>query len=352
MTTHPISTITVQSPVMVQNLTVFPLTQEASAGPGYISSIRAFEEHGLQITEISDGGSVPNLMVENPSANCVLLLDGEELRGAKQNRIVNTTLLLAARSKTLIPVSCTESGRWNYSSPTFSHSKTIMSTKARRKKTRSVSDSLLYGDAFNSDQGEVWGEVDELNLKVGSHSPTSAMAAAYEKMRSELESALEKMPMVENQCGLIAMINGKPAGVDMLSQSGVYGELHPQLVQSYAMEALASRQLAPVDKPGQNGPTYAEYTGPFPDVLAAKAFLEQCAAIKGKSYRSVALGEDWRFVSPTIVGSGLEVDDTWIHMAYFVDEPDSDEGPIHRGRMARMSHRSRYRRGENDDIVY
>jgi hypothetical protein len=36
----------------------------------------------------------------------VLILDGEELVGTKQNRIVNTTILVAAGCEIVIPVSC------------------------------------------------------------------------------------------------------------------------------------------------------------------------------------------------------------------------------------------------------
>ena len=130
----------------------------------------------------------------------------------------------------------------------------------------------------------------------------------------------------------------------MLSRSEVYKELHPQLIQSYAMEALSNRKLAPTDVAGEPGPAYAKLDGPAPDVLAAKAFLEQCAAIKGKSYDSVALGSDWRFIQEPIVGSGLEVEKTWIHMAYFMDEVEADGSGSKRGRIARMSRRSQSRR--------
>jgi hypothetical protein len=61
---------------------------------------------------------------------------------------------------------------------------------------------------------------------------------------------------------------------------------------------------------------------------------------------------DWRFVEESVVGSGLEVDDTWIHMAYFVDEADADSSNRRRARMSRMSERRRHRRRDDDDRVY
>ena len=58
------------------------------------------------------GGSVPDLLVENRGDVRVLFLEGEELIGAKQNRILNTSVLVAAHTKVKIPVSCVERGRW------------------------------------------------------------------------------------------------------------------------------------------------------------------------------------------------------------------------------------------------
>jgi hypothetical protein len=48
------------------------------------------------------------------------MLDGEELIGAKQNRVLNLTILAGARSSLIIPVSCVEAGRWNMQSQHFS----------------------------------------------------------------------------------------------------------------------------------------------------------------------------------------------------------------------------------------
>lgn len=59
---------------------------------------------------------MPQLAVINDGPIAVLIIDGEELIGAKQNRVLNTTVLLKERSKTVIPVSCTEQGRWQWRS--------------------------------------------------------------------------------------------------------------------------------------------------------------------------------------------------------------------------------------------
>jgi hypothetical protein len=70
--------------------------------PGGLTLAEAGE--AVTIEEVSEGGDVPT----------VLLLDGEELIGAKQNRVLNTTVLVAAHSRLTIPVSCVEQDRWAY----------------------------------------------------------------------------------------------------------------------------------------------------------------------------------------------------------------------------------------------
>jgi hypothetical protein len=74
---------------------------------------------GLCVAETSEAGSVPELVVENPLTERVLLYDGEELVGAKQNRILNVSVLVEAMSGLTIPVSCVEQGRWRRQSVHF-----------------------------------------------------------------------------------------------------------------------------------------------------------------------------------------------------------------------------------------
>src|SRR5262249_57967054 len=89
----------------------------------------------------------------------VLFLEGEELRGAKQNRVLNASLLAAAKTRTPIPVSCVEHGRWRYASRSFGHGGSHSSSKLRHVLKKSVSESAKAGRGHGSDQGEVWKEV-------------------------------------------------------------------------------------------------------------------------------------------------------------------------------------------------
>src|SRR5262245_43265918 len=95
-------------------LTVVPLLGPMLAEPDWLTLTEAGDL--VQVTEVDEAGSVPTLKVVNMTDQPLFLIDGEELVGAKQNRILNTTVLVAARAETTIPVSCVEQGRWGYRS--------------------------------------------------------------------------------------------------------------------------------------------------------------------------------------------------------------------------------------------
>ncbi|MFC1672461.1 ARPP-1 family domain-containing protein [Planctomycetota bacterium] len=160
------------------NMTVFPLCLENGKAPEYLTLKQAMEKKVLTVEEVDEGGSVPELRARNKADSPIMLIDGEELIGAKQNRIVNLTILLKKKAATRIPVSCVEQGRWSYQSRAFADSDEVAPRKLRARKVAAVSENMEVHDSRASNQGEVWDSVEELqsNLSVGS--ATSAMKKA------------------------------------------------------------------------------------------------------------------------------------------------------------------------------
>src|SRR6516162_10813894 len=97
-----------------RNLTLFPLTRRSNSirELDYLLLEDGIAQGKVIVTELHAGGSVPELRLENNADLPVLLIDGEELVGAKQNRVLNLTILAPAKQTTVIPVSCVEAGRW------------------------------------------------------------------------------------------------------------------------------------------------------------------------------------------------------------------------------------------------
>ena len=169
------------------NMQVIPLFSEQKETITYLTLKEALEKRLLTIREISEWGSVPELKVTNMADVPVLLLDGEEVAGAKQNRILNTTILVNARAEVIIPVSCTERGRWTYRTREFIDSGTVSHSSLRAGKMFSVSNSLKENGTFKSNQSKVWENISHLGREAKIQSATGAMRDVFEGKRETLE---------------------------------------------------------------------------------------------------------------------------------------------------------------------
>jgi len=290
----------------------------------YLTLKEALKNGRLLIQEVSNSGSVPELKVKNLLDIPVLILDGEELAGAKQNRILNTTILVKEKSEIIIPVSCTEQGRWSYQTNHFYDSDLVSPTFLRAKKASSVSASLKQNRGYHSDQQEIWEDVAFLREKTGVDSATGAMKDVYEQKQTNLEECLKVFQCLPGQKGIFVFIDGEIAGGDILSRAAALAMVFPKLVKSYAMDALIKEQ----DKIilSQN------------PIEEARRFLEEIKNCRQEKYPSPGMGDDYRFEGQDKVGSALVVEQQVIHLAFF---KASKEEQI--GRMSRYKRRKGYR---------
>ena len=132
------------------NMTLFPLLASDAGEPDYLILEEALGQGAVEVTEVSQAGSVPDLKLINKSSNKLLVVDGEELVGAKQNRIVNATFLIAGQTEINIPVSCVEQGRWSYRSQKFASGEKVMPSSMRREHQKVVAMSLNEGVGYRS----------------------------------------------------------------------------------------------------------------------------------------------------------------------------------------------------------
>jgi len=223
-----------------KNLTIFALLSDYNANSDYLTLDEALSGDLIDIVEKDEGGSVPELKVVNRSDRMVLILDGEELVGAKQNRIVNTTILIAGNTTTVIPVSCVEQGRWSYKSDKFRSEKRMMASKLRASKADQVKFSLRNSGKFRSNQGEIWNDVSELAFDLNAESPSMAMSEIYRKQAPSIEKYAKHFELTDSQVGAVFMINGKVAGMDCFGKPETFSKIFEKLVESYALDAIDS----------------------------------------------------------------------------------------------------------------
>ena len=156
-------------PIYLGGLKLYPVTYEKNLSNKNINFIDdSFDKSEIEAFETSSEGVVTQIGVKNNSQSYVMILDGEGISGAKQNRISQTTIVLNPFSETIIPVNCIERGRWSYSAGrNFNKSDYSISPKMRDRKAE-----ILKNKENHRLQGAIWDEIDELSGKFNTRSVT------------------------------------------------------------------------------------------------------------------------------------------------------------------------------------
>jgi hypothetical protein len=317
-----LSAVTIGLETTVKNLSMFPLLPdpqretERTLDRQLIEPLtldEALSSGWAQITEVSEAGSVPELRVVNRGSQPVFILDGEELIGAKQNRVVNLSLLVPAMSSLTIPVSCVEAGRWHARSRSFSAAPRVQYAAGRAKRTMQVTRSLLSVGARVSDQSAVWADISEKSSRLRSHSRTSAMEAMFVDHAVSIDDFVEGLAPCPEQVGAIFALGDRVAGLDLFGSGALLRKLLPKLVRSYALDAIDAG--AHDDSAGDEKRTRDEHPSRR---VAAQHFVKRCAGAHRKGVKALGLGEDVRIDAPHLSGAALVLEESVVHLSAFV----------------------------------
>jgi hypothetical protein len=284
-----------------KNLSIFPLIGSEIVEQNYQILDEALAAGTSKVTEVSDSGSVPELQFLNEGDTPVLLLDGEELVGAKQNRVLNLSILAPAHEAITIPVSCVERGRWSYSSRKFRTVDRVHYSRGRSAKAASVSSFMASEGSRRSDQSEVWQNISEKSARLNVSSQTDSMSDVYEDRKRAVEEFVRGSTNTKNQIGAIFGIDGVVAGIDFFDASETFSKLMPKLVRSYALDAVET-------------PVQGKSVMPISEVCR---FMEILMTSKTNQFSSLGLGEDVRLDSQMISGGALINDGRVIHLGAF-----------------------------------
>jgi hypothetical protein len=298
--------------VSFENLTMYPLLGPDVSAAEYTTLDEAVAEGSARVTEVSEEGSVPELRFINKGPRPVLIVDGEELVGAKQNRIVNLTILVPAQTTITIPVSCVEAGRWTRrsSSEAFSTAPRAHYATGRASKMEQVTTSLLETGSRRSDQTAIWNDIAEKSERLAAFSPTSAAEAMYVSHGDRLEKALAALPAVENQRGAVFAIDRQLVGLELFDCAATLRKLLPKVIRSYALDAI--------DMAAQAG-SRSRVVGRRDLSIRAEVYhyLSRVGDAPIKEFPAIGLGSDLRLMTPEISGGALHVDDAIVQFSAF-----------------------------------
>lgn len=275
---------------------------------GYLTLAEALQARRSRVTEVSANGSVPELAFENLADDAdVLLLDGEELVGARQNRVLNLTILVGPGQRIVIPVSCVEQGRWRATSAEFSSSGNALFAGARAAKMAQVSESLRREGSRRADQGDVWQRVAEKAEALDARSSTGAMSEVFAARAREREACSRAFEAQPGQVGAVFVVHGaKPIiGLELFDSASTFGRCLPKILGSFVLEALDRPAAAPAERCAESAQR------------DATALIAALAACEPERFAAVGEGEDLRYTASGLSGAGLYARGRLVHLSAF-----------------------------------
>ncbi|WP_337872608.1 DUF6569 family protein [Ignavibacterium sp.] len=266
----------------------------------YISGPSAIAKNFVEVREVSFSGSVNNLELVNNSDKYIFFLDGDILSGAKQNRVLNTSVLVAPNTKLNIPVSCVEQGRWRSVSSKFSPKDYISPDSLRAIKLKAVNKNLRRGRGHFADQGEVWEEVDKFLRIHKSISTTMDFTKVYEDKEKDFDDFVKQFSVNNESNGVAMFMDNSPLGIDIFNRTDIYQEYFPKRLRGIALEVLNLK-----DK--ENTMTEAEAN------YKTLSLFDELEKLKYTEHDGVGIGKEKRYNNDKLVALELKYLQNLIH---------------------------------------
>lgn len=241
--------------------------------------------------------SVGDLTVTNPGKTPLLLVEGEQFLGGKQNRTINVSVLVAAGATLEVPVTCLEQGRWGRRRG-FRAAPTNTPRRVRRTLHDAVAAQAGTAHARRGDQSEAWSAIEGELRQMRMQSPTAAVAdsdGVFERDRERGAAAeeLARLGPLPGQCGVVVTHGPRIVGAEVFGAPELLRPHWPSLVRSYLLEE----------------PTTAGWPSPDRVLRALRGIgLARCKHSKG-----LGLGQERQFTSEKGAGQALMLDGAVVH---------------------------------------
>ena len=279
-----------------KNMAIIPIKTPPSYKFDILTLKKGFEL-GLAEVKECEHSTVNTLIVKNNAVTPLLLVDGEEIIGGDQNRIVNATILIAPNSEEKIPVNCTEHGRWAYKSE-FKQSEYMANYRTRSAKEKAVRANM-------SGQQAVWDSINDLEMSRSFSSPTQAMSESYENLKVDLDEFISNFKAVDGQTGAVIIIDGEIKGFELFLNSQIYHEYHEKILKSYLIDTDINDSIFTID------------------TEVARDLIVEALSVEYAAKKSNGLEEAFEFENSNGLGTAYIYKDELLHMSYFKNEAET-----------------------------
>ncbi len=292
-TRRTIDDASVGRPVTRAGVSLFPVYLHQGTGPEYLPGITAATSKVVWFEE-QQTAAVSMLTLVSTADLPVLFPEGDTVVGGLQNRVLNVSVLAAAKLTTELPVSCVEAGRWG-NRQGFEHGATLAPRRVRRQMNLSVAKSFAKSSARVSDQSAIWESVGQDLARTGGASATQAIHDGSRRLESRLDELLAMGPLPD-QSGVVVSLGGRIVGADIFDRAETLAAYWPAIVRSYVFDAGG------------------EHAG-RPSATRALQFLRMLAHQQVDQKPGVGIGTEFHLNSKRVHGQGLLLGEDLLHLS-------------------------------------
>ena len=255
----------------------------------------------LIVSEL-ESASVPQIQVHNPTDNPLLIPAGKVLSGGRQTRTVNVSILVAAGSTIIIPVSCVEAGRW-HGGHRFEDSKRFASRRVRMDMQRGVARNVKNLRMKMSDQGAVWDSIDAELISRHLSSDTKNFLFAEESLNDEKKRFTAVQELLNEgpeplQNGIAIAQGHEVVSVEMFASPDALKSSYEALIRSAIFDSPDKKVKSPSEG-------------------AVQKFLDQILSAETTEATGVGLGTEYHIENDKFVAHALAYEGKFLHANAF-----------------------------------
>ncbi|MDY0004132.1 MAG: hypothetical protein RBU30_22730, partial [Polyangia bacterium] len=171
-----------------------------------VSSLGAAVKAGVATLSEVGNGEVGRILVRNRGGTLLFGMAGELVLGGRQDRVLNSSVLIAPGAETAVHVSCVEPRRWCQMAriQSFQPAQASASTTVRSAVHQTMVLNLHQTGLHSTDQRRVWERVSTTLRRTGAWSPddTGTLAASMHRHGSRLDEYARACTPNATQVGL------------------------------------------------------------------------------------------------------------------------------------------------------
>lgn len=219
----------VAEPVFLRNLKIYPIKGNNGNGLTLTTIEEAINAGDAEFREL-DTPDVNEICFINRGNSPVLMLDGDEITGALQNRIISRSDITEPNSTRRISVICAEEDRWDEIGGFKTGYCSYPGLRALLTKSRQTRTDI---------QKAIWKEIQRKMIATKTLSATSSMHDIFENLAEEINRYIEDFQSLNhNAIGLIGTTGNRILGCDIFQNPKIYQKCENKLVRSYALDAI------------------------------------------------------------------------------------------------------------------